>query len=298
MTTRIEFLRAGIAGAVALLFGTGARRTKYTTQQSYDGAPNVLLILADDQPPNTVRAMGDFASRFDRNWTGTGYSDVPVCGPARVGLFTGKYPHNHGATLNGVSWQVYRDGNYAAHDLLSRMRMAGYDVGYFGKLINGYGTPDDPEWEHPATQDEPHRWCTLASGQQKPYRVNSDGVLRDGLTANQTKFFGRQAQDWMLARATDAKPWFCYFALADPHAPHEPTVAYEHTHDSERLVSPGTKEADLSDKSGWTLGQGVAPPTPGRTTGRARWRSSRGCASGALRSSTRRRRPASWTTPW
>jgi hypothetical protein len=133
MTTRIEFLRAGIAGAVALLFGTGARRTKYTTQQSYDGAPNVLLILADDQPPNTVRAMGDFASRFDRNWTGTGYSDVPVCGPARVGLFTGKYPHNHGATLNGVSWQVYRDGNYAAHDLLSRMRMAGYDVGYFGK---------------------------------------------------------------------------------------------------------------------------------------------------------------------
>jgi arylsulfatase A-like enzyme len=79
--------------------------------------------------------------------------------------------------------------------------------------------------------------------------------LRDGLTANQTKFFGHQAQDWMLARATDAKPWFCYFALTDPHAPHEPTVAYKHTYDGERLVSPGTKDADLSDKSGWTPGQ-------------------------------------------
>ncbi len=99
-------MKAGIAGAAALLFGTGARTRNLATQQAYDGAPNVLLILTDDQPPNTVGAMGGLASRFERDWTETGYSDVPVCGPARVGLFTGKYPHNHGATLNGISWGV------------------------------------------------------------------------------------------------------------------------------------------------------------------------------------------------
>ena len=244
-----------MTGAAALLFGTGARRTNLATQQAYDGTPNILIVLTDDQPPNTLDAMGDFASRFDRDWTGTAYSDVPVCGPARVGLLTGKYPHNHGATLNGISWQVYRDRDYAADDLLSRVRMAGYNVGYFGKVINGYGSPDDAEWVHPAAEDYPHRWRALAGGQQKPYRVNFDGTLRGDITANQTTFFGRRAQEWMSDRAGDAKPWLCYLALTDPHVPHTPTKAYGHSHDGEELITPGTREEDLSDKSSWTLEQ-------------------------------------------
>ena len=249
MTTRGEFLRTTVAGAAAFLFGSGAARRNRATQEAYGGAPNILLILTDDQPPNTVGKMGNFATRFDQDWTKTGYSDVPLCGPARAGLFTGKYSHNHGATQNEISWETYRDRNYAADDLLSRVRTAGYNVGYFGKMINGYGSPDDAGWQHPATQDDPHRWCALASGQREPYRVNSDGILRGGLTMNQTAYFGQRAQGWMRARAGDAKPWFCYLALTDPHVPHTPVKAHQHSHDGERLTSPGTREEDLSDKS-------------------------------------------------
>ena len=252
MTTRGNFLRrAGLIGAgIATGVGFGSPRS----EAAPEGRPNVLFVLTDDQPPQTVAMMERLRARMQRNWTETGYSDVPVCGPARVSLFTGKYPHNHRATENKVSWRVYRNRNYARDDLLSRVKRAGYRVGYFGKVINGYGSSDNPRWVHPAA----HMWVGLASGQgQVPYQVNINGRLLQ-TKRKQTIFFGNRAEGFVHSNA--GKPWFCYLALTDPHVPQDPFKAHKHAHDGEWWTSPGTREDDLSDKSEWTRNQGTNDP--------------------------------------
>ena len=248
MTTRRDFLRrAGLIGAgIAAGVGFGSTRS----EAAPEGRLNVLFVLTDDQPPQTVAMMERLRARMQRDWTQTGYSDVPLCGPARVGLFTGKYAHNHGAINNKIAWKVYRNRNYANDDLLSRVRRAGYRVGYFGKVINGYGSPDNPKWAHPAA----HRWVALASSQGRmPYRVNIDGALSER-KQKQTVFFGSQAEEFVRKNA--GRPWFCYLALTDPHVPHHPFKVHAHAHDGERWISTGTQEDDLSDKSEWTRNLG------------------------------------------
>lgn len=257
MTTRGDFLRrAGLIGA-GIATGVGFGRTM--GEAVPEGYSNVLFVLTDDQPPQTVTMMERLRARIQHDWTETGYSDVPVCGPARVGLFTGKYPHHHKATTNESSWRVYRNRNYASDDLLTRVRRAGYRVGYFGKVINGYGSPDNPEWVHPAA----HRWVALASGQGRmPYRANINGTLSE-TKQKQTIFFGNRAEEFVRNNA--GRPWFCYLALTDPHVPHDPFKAHEHAHDGEQWTSPGTQEDDLSDKSEWSRNLGTNNPEAWQT---------------------------------
>lgn len=252
MTTRRDFLRR--AGLISAGIATGVAFGSTRSTAAPEARPNVLFVLTDDQPPQTVAMMERLKTRMQRDWTQTGYSDVPVCGPARVSLLTGKYSHNHEATTNGISWRVYRDRNYADDDLLSRVRRAGYRVGYFGKVINGYGSAGSSKWVHPAA----HRWVALASGQSRmPYRVNINGTLRE-TKQKQTIFFSGYAERFVRNNA--GRPWFCYLALTDPHVPHDPFKVYKHSHDGELWTSPGTQEDDLSDKSEWTRNLGMNRP--------------------------------------
>lgn len=193
--------------------------------------------------------MAAFADGLDL--TDTGYCAVPMCGPARVSLLTGLYPHNHGAldNTNPTTYNVYREKAYQRDDLLMRMTRAGYDVGSFGKFINGYGDAEDPtdgRFVHPGAL----RWQALMGGQNNyPYDVNQDGRTIPDLRQNHTAYFGGFAQKFMENRAASGKPWFCYLNWIDPHSPYQTPAAYQDTHDGELYSSPGTQETDLSDKS-------------------------------------------------
>src|SRR5687768_14747077 len=95
MTTRVDFLKGAAAlAALPLLTRRAAAQTR---------RPNVLFILTDDQPPYTVRRMAD-AQRLiggpGLDLTKTGYVAIPICGPARVCLLMGNYPHNNGTSDN------------------------------------------------------------------------------------------------------------------------------------------------------------------------------------------------------
>ena len=78
--------------------------------------PNIVLILTDDlnrktmdiRPrvmPNTIALIAEAGVTFDNAIT-----PVPVCGPARVTVLTGRYPHNHGVLRNNVA----ADGGFPA----------------------------------------------------------------------------------------------------------------------------------------------------------------------------------------
>lgn len=89
MTTRADFLK-GAAALAALPFLT-RRATAQTTR------PNILFIMTDDQPDNTMLAMPIVASQIrgmGRQFTNA-YVSESLCCPSRATTFSGQYRTTH-----------------------------------------------------------------------------------------------------------------------------------------------------------------------------------------------------------
>jgi uncharacterized sulfatase len=97
--------------------------------------PNFVFIMTDTQATNVLGCYGHPELRtpridglaadgitFDR-----AYTTSPLCTPARAALFTGRYPQNCGAWVNGLPL-----GTSFPH-LGQRFRDLGYRTGYTGK---------------------------------------------------------------------------------------------------------------------------------------------------------------------
>ena len=136
MITRRAFLRNScIAAGAALPVGP---LLKAASPDGPKGRPNILYIMTDQQ-------FGDAMScRMGKKWLHTpamdslaaigtlfsnAYSPNPLCMPARNSIFTGRYPHETGVTMNARAAIDTEDflnmGNY--------FRRAGYETYYVGK---------------------------------------------------------------------------------------------------------------------------------------------------------------------
>jgi arylsulfatase len=97
--------------------------------------PNVLLLMTDQQRPDTIGAYGNSQIRtpnVDRLAAGgvlfeQAYCTQPVCSPSRASILTGMYPHTHGVTSNAVPLPA------AMPTLAELLRPDGYACGYIGK---------------------------------------------------------------------------------------------------------------------------------------------------------------------
>jgi len=133
MDTRRTFLRNSCLAAAAL----GAPSVLAAAVDRRD-RPDVLFIMTDQQFADAMScAMGakwlktpamdslaDSGTLFSR-----AYSPNPLCMPARNSIFTGRYPHETGVTMNGrakIDTEEFLNmGNYFLR--------AGYETAYFGK---------------------------------------------------------------------------------------------------------------------------------------------------------------------
>lgn len=99
------------------------------------GRPNVLVVLSDQQRPDScgihgqrlpvtprLDALAANGVVFDQSFT-----VQPVCGPARAGMQTGLYPTKTRCWRNGISLPSGVD------TLADRMNGLGYQTGYIGK---------------------------------------------------------------------------------------------------------------------------------------------------------------------
>lgn len=97
--------------------------------------PNIVLVTTDSQGWNAVSVdddgfvetphinqLADSGVTFDRN-----YVTAPVCGPSRVGIYTGQYPHAAGAWTNGIPL------HQGAPTMGERLRELGYRTAHVGK---------------------------------------------------------------------------------------------------------------------------------------------------------------------
>jgi N-sulfoglucosamine sulfohydrolase len=168
-------------------------------------APNILLIITDDQSWEHVGAYGDLAVRtpnidrlakegvrFDN-----AYAASPSCTPSRGAVITGQQVYR--LQEGGVLWGFIRE-QYPAFPLL--LRDAGYAIGYTGK---GYG-PTPPVEELPGA----HAYPLGASYNDHRIDVPA-GLLGNDYAGNFDAFLGEVAAD---------QPFFFWFGIKEPHIPH------------------------------------------------------------------------------
>jgi arylsulfatase A-like enzyme len=180
------------------------------------GAPNILLILTDDQRADDMACSGNAMVRtpaFDRVAAeGTRfdafYVTSPLCCPSRASLLTGLYPHQRG---NGViDNHDPRDIPRGAPTVATRLRDLGYVTGFVGKAHLGgdprrWGFEECPVWlpEGSSRHENP---SLMFDGRRRRAR----GTVTASFTDAATTFVERHRHE----------RWFLWFATTAPHTPY------------------------------------------------------------------------------
>ncbi len=230
-------------------------------------APNVVVVMTDDQAIDTMRAMPQTRNLLGKH--GVEFRNAvisyPLCCPSRAAFLTGQYAHN-----NGVRNNKPPEGSISALDqkqtLAVWLRQAGYHTNFVGKYLNGYGKSANggktfvpPGWVN---------WIALTSGDKTSaydYDLNENGKLvhyGSGESDYKTDVLARHARDVVREQAGRSRPFFLLVMTSAPHtdnglpkrAARNPLPAKRHRGDFGKVALPkpaAFNEKDVRDKPGW-----------------------------------------------
>ncbi|MDO7714195.1 MAG: sulfatase-like hydrolase/transferase, partial [Pirellulales bacterium] len=196
-----------------------------------DTPPNVIYILADDlgygdlscygqthfQTPN-IDALATQGMKFTQHYSGS-----TVCAPSRCALLTGK--HIGHAVVRGNSELMPEGQQPMPADTVTMAHMfrkAGYTTGLFGKW--GLGAPGSVSEPLKMGFDRFYGYnCQRQAHHYYPYFLWNDNH-REMLWGN----FGTETQEYApdliqdqaiaFIKANKDQPFFCFYALVQPHA--------------------------------------------------------------------------------
>ncbi|HTG47590.1 MAG TPA: sulfatase-like hydrolase/transferase [Actinomycetota bacterium] len=208
-------------------------------------APNVLILLSDDQAMGTLGAMPELMRHvaapgvtFSR-----GYISDPLCCPSRASILTGLYATHTGVFTNGEGsmntqhggTEAFEDNGNEDRTIATTLQAAGYQTALFGKFLNGYETYSI---DHPGPSGpyfRPDGWDVWRAfyGDNGAY-LNYDLLRYDvgteprlvhyglqnrkGATDISTTVLGQQLRFWLGHRDASV-PFFAYYAPYSPHGP-------------------------------------------------------------------------------
>ena len=198
-------------------------------------APNILVILTDDQGRGDYSAFGTkdiHTPNIDRLFRegmtfNNFFANSCVCSPSRASLLTGCYPDRVG--VPGVireetpdnSWGYLAPGAKLLPELL---KAAGCQTAIIGKWHLGIGSPNTPNdrgfdlFEGFLGDMMDSYWTHLRHGLNL-MRHNRDTIAPKG---HATDIFTTWACDYLEQRAKGSGPFFLYLAYNAPHDPIEP----------------------------------------------------------------------------
>src|SRR5215208_674709 len=248
--TRKDALKLGAAAGVAFSATGLLPRAAKAASVGVGSKPSILLILVDDMPDRLLEVMEtvqssliDLGTRFVN-----AYTAIPLCGPNRAAILSGRFPHTTGVTKNSA-WQAFSGGRHEDYTFVKALHDAGgYETALFGKYMNGRGgsTSIPPGWD---------RWFELpgsSTHSSTGYVVNDQGKNVTYLnTKNDSQLAYEKALAWIKApeRTPASRPFFIQYSPTNPHTPYTPTAAHAHDYDNEppRAVD-SINEKDVSDK--------------------------------------------------
>lgn len=212
--------------------------------------PNIILVITDDQRPETLETMPSVQSLLMRRGTvfRNGFVTTSSCCPSRVSMYTGLYAHNHGILTNA---HILLPNDFDVDDTVGKwIQDVGYKTGFFGKFVQ-YGT--SYEGVRPQGWNEWHQFLTP---EYYGYAINENGETRQYGSAPSdysTDLLKLRVVDFI--RANRSEPFFVVYA---PYAPHWPsTAAPRHQGITVALdpwVRPNYLYPDLTGKPTWVSG--------------------------------------------
>jgi arylsulfatase A-like enzyme len=258
-------LRLGALASVLLLGGCSiAAGERKPRPPAAAGAPNVVVVMTDDQAVDTMRAMprtkrllGAKGTTFDQALV-----SFPLCCPSRATFLTGQYAHNHGVRDNhppAGGLGALRQGE----TLPIWLQEAGYRTGFVGKYLNGYGKePNGGERFVPPGWD---RWVAAEGGRKTAaydYQLNIDGHLverGDEPRDYKTRVMADEAAGFIRGASGEGRPFFLWVATSAPHTDNNQQAGAARNplpepHDRGRFGAarlprgPAFNERDVSDK--------------------------------------------------
>jgi arylsulfatase A-like enzyme len=213
-----------------ILIAVAALPVAADTARADSRAPNVVLIIGDDQAWTDYSFMGHAQIRtphLDRLAAEgltfrRGYIPSSLCSPSLASILTGLYPHQHKVTSNDPPLPRGLAGRAANQDptfLAQRTEMVGYfdQVPTIPRLLAGrdYLSFQTGKWWGGNFR---HGGFTDGMSHGDPDRGGRHGD--DGLT------IGRETMQpvfgFIDAATRDGKPFFLWYAPMLPHQPHNP----------------------------------------------------------------------------
>lgn len=241
----------------AACFATAAGPT-LATEADQKQRPNILLIVSDDQRPDTVHSLGNSlietpsldrlvrdGSVFDRATCGN-----PICTPSRAEILTG---------CNGFRMKVRDFGGQISADvprMAARFRDAGYATWYVGKWHND-GRPQDHGYMSTrglftggggrfATPQVDYAGRTVTGYKGWVFR-DDDGMLHAergiGLTPEISRNFADAAVDVIDLsvrglQESSGHPFFLHVNFTSPHDPLMLPLAWEDRYSESAMMLP------------------------------------------------------------
>jgi arylsulfatase A-like enzyme len=217
-------------------------------------APNVVLILTDDQRFDTLWAMPNVRSLLvDRGVTFTnGIVANALCCPSRANILKGAYSHTTRVYANDGADGPFGGGFDDRSTVATWMDGAGYRTAMIGKYFNFYLARRGAAYVPPGWD----RWVAFATddvggGRYNDYGLSVDGTLGSHGTTSadySTDVLAGYAESFVRSTpSTD--PLFLYFAPYAPHEPADPAPRHASTFASLAPSRPPSyDEPDVSDK--------------------------------------------------
>lgn len=203
------------------------------------GAPNVLVIVTDDQTAGTVTpgVMPRTYRWFVRQ--GRSYpiffAADPLCCPSRASIMTGRFDHNNGVKDNSSDPRAFHLDMRST--VQCHLHRHGYNTALYGKFFNGWSYTTTPPCLDDYTVTRGGRHYNL------PFLSNGKMVHPGGWL---DAYITRRAVDHIRKCVTHAGPWYAYVSLTAPHSPYQPRPRYAAVPVPSPAMSASVDQPDMS----------------------------------------------------
>ncbi|MGH3347383.1 MAG: sulfatase family protein [Nocardioides sp.] len=220
-------------GSLALGAPDVPRATSFSAEAARPNiVPNIVVVMADDMRVDDLRfapSLRRLVARRGLTFRNS-FSTYPLCCPARASFLTGVHPHSHHVWSHAGPW------GYRAFDdsrtLATSLRRAGYQTGYVGKYLNGYGPHRSKVSGQRSYRYVPRGWTDWRAAFDNPrvpgihgstYHYFDTPFNVNGRVDNryrgryQTRVIGDFSVGMARRFSTSSTPFFMYVNYVAPH---------------------------------------------------------------------------------